>query len=644
MRFKLLTIAVVSTLSIVLSTKYIVSSAKAEGEFSVDTVVTYNVQDSGKTLVNHEVTLENNFSNLYATTYTLSLENIDATDIKSNSSAGTPYPVETSKNGDITNIKINFPDTSVGKGVIRNFTISYVNSTFAVRTGEVWEISVPRLGSDSNFRSYQLYLKIPRSFGLEAYISPKPENTELNENGYTYLFNKSSVIETGISAGYGQFQVFAFNLSYHLENPLARPSSTEISLPPDTAFQRVYLQKLEPKPTNVTVDSDGNWIATYDMAARQRIDVVATGSVQIFASYRAFTKASNQELNDNLKATEYWQVDDPKIKALANELKTPKAIYDYVATTLNYDFARVQPNIQRMGALGALENPTQAICMEFTDLFVALARAAGIPAREVNGYAYTENPDLQPLGLVADVLHAWPEYYDKEKQVWIPVDPTWGSTTGGIDFFNKLDLRHFAFVMHGASAKEPYAPGSYKLGPNPQKDVYVSFGQLPTDRVSIPRVSIKPLRILPFFSSIYTFTVENPGPAALYSVYPTIYYDSSEKSRELIEVLPPYSTSVIDLTLPYSFLGKDTPNIIKVVVNSSSDQIMTNKKQIVVNSLIIVSLVLILATLIILVRLKKIKILSIFDKMVPSRKKNEKPVKKDREDPPPGQRPYGPTA
>ena len=57
--------------------------------------------------------------------------------------------------------------------------------------------------------------------------------------------------------------------------------------------------------------------------------------------------------------------------------------------------------------------------MEFTDLFVAIARAAGIPARESVGYAYTTNSRLRPLSLVTDVLHAWPEYYDADKKIWV---------------------------------------------------------------------------------------------------------------------------------------------------------------------------------------------------------------------------------
>lgn len=57
-------------------------------------------------------------------------------------------------------------------------------------------------------------------------------------------------------------------------------------------------------------------------------------------------------------------------------------------------------------------------CTEHSLLFVALARAAGIPAREVGGLAYV--PDTKPLF----GWHAWAEVHDGEQ--WVSVDPTWG--------------------------------------------------------------------------------------------------------------------------------------------------------------------------------------------------------------------------
>src|SRR5258706_1152709 len=585
---------------------------QADDAFAVDAKVTYKVESSARTIVTHDITLENLFSTLYATTYTLSLENINAQNIEAKTDSGKLIKVETIEDGNKLNLKLNFPDVVVGRAQKRHFTISYENSSFAAKTGEVWEISIPRLSDEADFRNYNINLVVPDSFGQEAYISPQPTSRD-NSNGFkNYTFSKGSISATGVTAGFGQFQVFSFNLSYHLENPLAINSQTEIAIPPDTAFQKVYFSKVEPKPSTIRIDEDGNWLAVYKLTPRQRVDVSVIGTVQIFASYRPFPKPSASALKDNLLPTNYWQVGSDQIKLLANNLKTPEAIYDFVSKNLKYNFSRVQPNVQRMGALSALNSPSQAICMEFTDLFIALARAAGIPAREINGYAYTENKELQPLSLVNDVLHAWPESYDKDKGAWIPVDPTWGATSG-VDYFNKLDLRHFAFVVHGVSDHEPYPPGSYKLGVNPQKDVYVSFGELPAERNSTPQITINAIRNLPFLDSIYSIKVYNPGPSSIDSFYPTVLFDNKEHSRDFVQILPPYGTYTSQIIVPFSLLGKNTPDSVKVVVNESQVELTTNKVQVVTNSLLALFVTLIAIVVLVMIRLKKLKLNKITD-------------------------------
>ena len=586
-------------------------TARAEAEFSVDSTVTYEVQETGKTLVTHDVTLENNFSTLYATSYSLSLENIDTANVQGRSVNGEQLSVSSEKKRDITNIKISFPDAVVGRGKQRHFFVTYENSNFAVRTGEVWEISIPKLSDDSSFRNYTAVLKIPDSFGLEAYIYPKPTK-KINDLGFKiYEFNKSELTKTGVTAGFGDFQVFTYTLNYHLENPLNRTSATEIAIPPDTAFQRVYIRTIEPKPLEVKIDPDGNWLAIYELKARQRFDVSVSGEVQIFSSERPFPKPTEQALGTSLLGTNYWQTDDPEIKALANKLKTPRAIYDYVSTTLKYDYTRVRPNVERLGAKGALLSPNSAICMEFTDLFIAIARAAGIPAREVNGYAYTENPEIQPLSLVADVLHSWPEYWDEARGAWIPIDPTWASTTGGVNFFDKLDLRHFSFVIHGADSQKPYAPGSYKLGSNPQKDVFVSFGKLSKDTLNDPEVMASVKQGPPFFNSSLNLKITNSGQTAFYSLSPYVYFDSKEFYKDYIEVLPPFSSFETKIAVPYSFLGKNTPDEIRVEVDGSSVAVATNKNNVIISSLIITFIIFIVLITFILWKNHRINFLKV---------------------------------
>jgi transglutaminase-like putative cysteine protease len=584
------------------------TGVRASDEFSTDLDVTYKVNESGITEVINKVTLTNLFSNLYATSYSIVLDSINPASVKGYSDQGLGYSVKTTTDGDKTTLRVEFPDTVVGKDKSRTFYISFEESSFAVRTGEVWEISIPRLSEDATFNSYNLNLQIPEKLGLEAYISPVPREKS-NVNGYlTYNFSKADVEKTGITAGFGAFQVFSFTLNYHLENPLAKSAKTEITIPPDTAYQKVYYSNISPKPTNMTIDSDGNWIAEYTLSPRERVDVTAVGHVQIFSNYRPFQKPTDESLNQNLLQSDYWDTTNPEIVRLANELKTPKAIYDYVSQTLKYDYARVRPNVERLGAVRALDNPTSAICMEFTDLFVAISRAAGIPAREVNGYAYTENPEIQPLSLVNDVLHAWPEYYDKDKGVWIPVDPTWGSTTGGVDYFSKLDLRHFTFVAHGKDAVKPYPAGSYKLGSNPQKDVFVSFGSLPEVRNSNLEVTANIEGWIPLISNRLNIKITNPGPSAVYKVIPNIYFDGVKKEANIniLELLP-FQESKSIVEIPFSFLGINTPNIVKVEVLGEEVIIPTNKKHVIIYNLLFIFVVTILILVTIMFRLKKWK-------------------------------------
>jgi len=580
----------------------------AEGEFSTNLDVTYLVNPNGITTVSNRVTLTNNFSNLYATSYSLILENMNPINIKAFDEQ-ISYDLNTESNGSTTTINVNFPNEIVGKNQSRVFWITYEESSYAVKTGEVWEISIPKISNKESFSSYFLTLSVPESFGQLAYMSPSFKQS-YNSNGMiNFKFNIDDVSRSGVVAGFGNFQVFSFDINYHLENPLNKSANTQIAIPPDSAFQKMYYTDISPRPKKFFVDMDGNWIAEYSLSPRQRVDIKASGSVQIFSSQRSFPEPSKETLEKSLIATNYWQSNDTTIKELAQIYNTPEKIYNFVVSKLNYDYSRVKPNVERLGAIKALQMPDSAICMEFTDLFIAVARSAGIPAREVNGYAYTENTKIQPLSLVNDVLHSWPEYYDYQKKSWIPVDPTWGSTTEGVDFFNKLDLRHFSFVFHGSDDTKPYPPGSYKLGTNPQKDVFVSFGSLPEDIVSSPKIKAQIGGWIPFLPNRIEITLENHGPSALYSLSPQLFFDEKLSKEEIfIEAILPFSDHQFFVEVPFSFLGTNTPKNVKVGLDNNYVEIKTNKNQVLVYNLILVFAAAIVILVTVMFRLKKWKI------------------------------------
>lgn len=124
----------------------------------------------------------------------------------------------------------------------------------------------------------------------------------------------------------------------------------------------------------------------------------------------------NMRIGDFLKHEKYIEKDNPQIQQIAESIKGQtreilvEKLYEYVTNNMEY----VNYN-QELGAVKAARKKRGA-CTEYSDLFVALCRAKGIPARVVKGYV-TE-PVYSPQ-------HAWAEVH-LQKYGWVPFDLTYG--------------------------------------------------------------------------------------------------------------------------------------------------------------------------------------------------------------------------
>jgi len=527
----------------------------ASSEFETLYNVTYEASSSGRVVVTQEISLTNKLSNVYATQYSLIIKGGQIENIRANDEEG-PLKTEIKKTGQETAINLTFNQQVVGTGKTLNFNLTYDALDLARKNGQIWEISIPKLGEKEKIDNYTLFLKVPKSFGKPTFIKPPPIESNQDENYNIFRFAKNQVILAGVNAIFGEFQIFNFNLSYYLENPNSFLGEIEIAFPPDTAFQKISYQEIDPLPANVRVDNDGNWLAKYILNPKEKIIVKARGRVKIFGQPQEFFPPPTQEsIKNNLLPRKYWEADNPLIIQKAQELKTPQEIYNFVVKTLNYDFNKVEKKPKRLGALQALIYPQNAICMEFTDLFIALCRAAGIPAREINGFAYTTNEKLTPLSLNTDVLHAWPEYYDEKKRVWVPVDPTWEKTTGGIDYFKKTDLSHFTFVIHGESSEFPLPVGSYKNSEIQEKNIEVVFGQY--EEENPPKLEVEfnlPKKVYWGIKNKGEVIIKNFGPGAVYKLNARaksngIVLTSSKEFPFTLEIFPPFASKKIELEI-----------------------------------------------------------------------------------------------
>ncbi len=123
-----------------------------------------------------------------------------------------------------------------------------------------------------------------------------------------------------------------------------------------------------------------------------------------------------------LRATSTLQSDDAQMKKLArqivgnetNSLRKAEKLQSWVYRNLRKTMAS-----NASTSLAVLHNRA-GDCTEHSLLFITLARAAGVPAREVGGLMYVDGGWLS-AGIFG--WHAWAEIHDGKR--WVSIDPTW---------------------------------------------------------------------------------------------------------------------------------------------------------------------------------------------------------------------------
>lgn len=511
-------------------------------EFSTSLDAQYTVNANGSTTVRQNIRLKNNFSTIYATKYALEIGSTRVANIRAYTQDSRDIPMTFAQTDNKTSIALEFEDKVVGKDQERVFTIEYVSQDISVLSGNVLEVSIPKLSDKDEFSSYTVSLEVPKKFGDPALVFPETNQVSSTQSTKVLQFGTTAV--NGIYVIFGEKQVYDLSLKYHIQNPTVSQGVAQVALPPDTPYQRMIYSSIDPKPDSIELDHDGNWIATFTIRSQAEQTIVASASAIIYLNPVIDVPIRGVD-EQYLTPQKYWQVDDSNIQSLGKKLKTPRAIYDYVIKTLTYNYARLENSEQiRQGAVEALANPSNAVCQEYVDVFVSLARAAGIPTREIDGYAYTQNPKLRPLSLVTDVLHAWPEYYDTSKHMWQPIDPTWADTTGGVDFFSHLDFNHITFAIHGLSSEKPYPAGVYKISGKEEKDVEVTVAKNEPKQMMDVDVLMNqsPVQFLSLSRTV-DVTVENKTGSAWYNIPVQVAADAPlkvSKGDYSIDVLLPY--------------------------------------------------------------------------------------------------------
>lgn len=512
--------------------------ARADENFIINYDIRYEIQENGETLVTQNTTITSLKSDVVPTTYTFKTKYMDVYDIAAETNGKkTEVRKDTSGNSDVTVI-VPFSTYSIGEGKQNTVELTYKTKGIASKVGDVWNIYIQGIDTPETTTIYNIVLSVPESMGPKIFVSPAPTSEKFENGKNIYYFAKENFTAKGVSAAFGKHQSLNFRIKYQLENNRILGSVYEVALPPDIKnVQQVKYDSIDPKPRKIRLDKDGNALALFWVGPKKKLEVTLTGQAKILGRQinpdlgGKFESLPKDLIRTYTKQQKFWEVNNKEIQNFSSSLfdsglnvsQNTKRIYDYITANISYDHSAAEKNVvERKGALAALTQRGSFTCMEFTDLFVATARAMGIPAREINGYAFTNDDIEKPISISlkgGDTLHAWAEYYDPFYG-WVQVDPTWG-TTSGTDYFTKLDTNHVAFAIKGKSSEYPYPAGAYTFSDN-QKLVDIDFsesGNNSTDFEPVLKVvkthNINPIKIILGYKK---YIIDNTSGYFIYDV------------------------------------------------------------------------------------------------------------------------------
>jgi hypothetical protein len=179
------------------------------------------------------------------------------------------------------------------------------------------------------------------------------------------------------------------------------------------------------EPGNVAgmvVELEGKEAGLLKNGPRQQVTKTPDGKYvcKIGRKYANDIKATDKEITESLQDTTSYPSAHPRIVELAKmavgDAKTPR---EKVERLIHFVHKYIQPSYRGKGLVVLdLLDSKKGDCTAYAALFTTLARAAGIPAREVSGFAYMGDSQKSFGG------HAWNEVVLDGR--WHPIDASVG--------------------------------------------------------------------------------------------------------------------------------------------------------------------------------------------------------------------------
>ena len=328
--------------------------------------------------------------------------------------------------------------------------VAYVKTTLNGETTES-EIPVPsdtiseHIGVTSLLSQKALKIGDKRTFHIFSFDLLKPVKTEIeilgketltyqSEEKQVYVLRQTMDMMNGITA---KLWIDTDGVNYRTEVPLMGLSMVTMKTDKETALgeteevdvilkTRILPSGKRPTPRAERLEAEvklstGNIAEVFMSNPQQKLEVsnAHAGKLSIEVPSIVAEDCPNLPIqnmeSEFLAASAYIQVEHPDIQAKAEEILEGEVnAWNAAEKLCRWVYASI--NDKRMsGGFGSSLTTLESLsgdCTEHTVLFIALARAAGIPARICSGIVFAKD---------AFYYHFWPEVYVGR---WVQMDPT----------------------------------------------------------------------------------------------------------------------------------------------------------------------------------------------------------------------------
>jgi hypothetical protein len=185
--------------------------------------------------------------------------------------------------------------------------------------------------------------------------------------------------------------------------------------------------------TRLVVEVRGKDVPVLPNGPEQRLERDKSGRLllKLGSGFGRPTKATPEEIKDNLAATVSYPAGNARVQALAKEaVGDARTDREKVQRLVRFVHQYIRPSYRNKGLIVLdLLDKKEGDCTAYAALLTTLARAAGIPSRELSGLLYVGDASK------AFGAHAWNEVVLDGQ--WVPVDASCNEAT--------VDATHICF-------------------------------------------------------------------------------------------------------------------------------------------------------------------------------------------------------